>query len=217
MICIAVVNTKGGVGKTTLSCVLAVRAARDSPRVAMVDLDPQRSLAGWWGRRGSPENPSVLYGVETARDAMEALEQTRWDWVFLDGPPAFLTVYQEMISIADLVVIPVIPSAHDLFATQDAVVLAKEEGVDFVCVFNNVGTGEKKLAEAARSLLVKSGIPIAQTVIASRAGHKTSATLGKTASEISGGQAAAGDIDALWLEIKALALKAAKRKAASHD
>ena len=43
MYVIAVVNTKGGVGKTTLASALAVRAAKDSPRVAMVDLDPQRS------------------------------------------------------------------------------------------------------------------------------------------------------------------------------
>ena len=212
MICIAVVNTKGGVGKTTLSCALAVRAAKDSPRVAMVDLDPQRSLCAWWQRRGSPENPAALYGVETAKEAMIALEQTGWDWVFLDGPPAFLTVIQEMIAVADLVVIPVIPSAFDLMATQDAVVLAREEGVEFICVFNNVTTHEKKLADSSRAMLFNSGVPIAQTVITNRVAHKSSATVGKTAPEVSNGKPAADEIEALWIEIKAQALLAAKRK-----
>ena len=52
MIAIAVVNTKGGVGKTTLTTALAVRAAQESERVAVVDFDPQGSLANWWDRRG---------------------------------------------------------------------------------------------------------------------------------------------------------------------
>lgn len=42
---IAVVSSKGGVGKTTLASALAVRAARENKRVAMVDLDPQRRAA----------------------------------------------------------------------------------------------------------------------------------------------------------------------------
>lgn len=73
MYIIAVVNTKGGVGKTTLASALAVRAAKDSPRVAMVDLDPQRSLVEWWQRRGATDNPTVFEGATIPADAVEAL------------------------------------------------------------------------------------------------------------------------------------------------
>jgi chromosome partitioning protein len=68
MYVIAVVNTQGGVGKTTLASALAVRAAKDSPRVAMVDLDPQRSLVEWWQRRGSTENPTIFEGADSPVD-----------------------------------------------------------------------------------------------------------------------------------------------------
>ncbi len=73
MYIIAVVNTKGGVGKTTIASALAVRAAKDSPRVAMVDLDPQRSLVEWWDRRGAVDNPTVFEGAASPADAVEAL------------------------------------------------------------------------------------------------------------------------------------------------
>ena len=68
MIVISVVNTKGGVGKTTLASALAVRASQEG-RVAMVDLDPQRSLIKWWKRRGPSDNPEIFEGPETARRA----------------------------------------------------------------------------------------------------------------------------------------------------
>ena len=74
---IAVVNTKGGVGKTTLAAALAVRAAQESKRVAMVDMDPQKSLVEWWARRGRSENPTIFEGADTARDAVEALSLQR--------------------------------------------------------------------------------------------------------------------------------------------
>ena len=60
MIVIAVVNSKGGTGKTTLASALSVRAAKDSKRVAMVDLDPQKSLIAWWQRRGKTDKPNDI-------------------------------------------------------------------------------------------------------------------------------------------------------------
>jgi chromosome partitioning protein len=49
---ITLANPKGGVGKTTICSALAVRAGEESRRVALLDLDPQESLASWWTRRG---------------------------------------------------------------------------------------------------------------------------------------------------------------------
>ena len=122
MLKIGVINTKGGVGKTTLSCALAVRASQDSKRIAMVDLDPQRSLIEWWKRRGKTDNPTAYDGVDTPADAVERLEQTGLaDIVFFDGPPAFITLMQEVVEVADFVLIPVKASMLDLLSTQDAV------------------------------------------------------------------------------------------------
>lgn len=214
MITIAVVNGKGGVGKSTLASALAVRASKESKRVAMVDLDPQRSLVEWWQRRGRTDNPTIFENAASAVDAVEALQLDGWDWVFLDGPPAFISVMEDMIQAADFALVPVKPSMIDLLATQDAVNLSREAGRKFLVVFNDVGPRER-VVDGARAVLANADIPIAGTQITHRVSHITGMTVGKSAAEVNGGRdtAAAQEIDNLWKEVKAAALKAAKARA----
>lgn len=214
MIVIAVCNTKGGVGKTTLTAALAVRAARDSKRVALVDLDPQGSLVAWWTRRGKVDNPTIFEGADTASDAVESLQQTGWDWVFIDTAPAFLQLIADAIEVADLVVIPIKPSALDLLASQDAVVMAREAGIPHLVVLNDVEP-RWKTTQNAKSYLQSSDVPVAETSISHRASHVASMTVGKTAAEVNKGKdaAAAEEVESLWLEIKAAAQKAVKARA----
>ena len=222
MISIAIVNSKGGVGKSTLAAALAVRAARDSKRIAMVDLDPQKSLVEWWARRGKTDNPTIFEGADTAADAVESLQLDGWDFVFLDGPPAFIGVMEEMIEAADFVLIPVKASMIDLLATQDAVALAREANAKFLVVINDVGPRER-LVESARELLSNAEVPIAHTQITHRVSHVQGMTVGKSAAEVNNGRdrAAAEEIDRLWKEIKSAAVKAsrarAKAREAAHD
>ena len=70
MIVIGVLNSKGGVGKSTLTAALAVRASRDN-QVCVVDLDAQGTYSDWYARRGSPDNPALLTGEDRASDAVE--------------------------------------------------------------------------------------------------------------------------------------------------
>lgn len=214
MIKIAFANTKGGVGKTTLSAAVSVEAAREFRRVAAVDLDPQGSLAQWFRRRGSSDNPVCLQGVDTAEEAIERLEHTGWDYCFFDTPPAFLTTIKSVIAVADLVLIPVRPSVLDMLAMQDAVVLAREANAAFMCCLSDVGAGDKKVAQAARTFLLNANVPIAQTQVNHRVSHVAGMTVGKVAAEVNGGRdrLAAAEISALWREIKPLAIKAAQEK-----
>lgn len=209
MYVIGFLNSKGGVGKSTLTAAVAVRATQDSKRVCIVDLDPQRSVAEWWGRRGSPENPTLFKGADRASDAVEALELDGWDWVFLDGPPGSLIVTDDAIGVSTFVVIPMRASALDLLASQDAVKLCQDAHVPYLVVLNACKGGVKdKLLDAARKMLDDHKVPIAKTAVTLRTAFVTAMTGGKSGGEKDA--AAAGEIDALWREIKSATVKAAK-------
>lgn len=213
MLCIVIVNSKGGVGKTTLTAALAVRAAAESKRVAAVDLDPQHSLAEWWHVRagGDADNPRVFADENDAGEAREKLELDGWDWVLMDGPPSHLNKVREMLAAADFAVIPVKASALDVLATVEAVELARQRGVAHFCVLNECSSD--RLAREAREQLTACRVPVASTEIAHRIGHVVSMGSGKTAAELGAkGATAAAEIDALWSEVKAAARKAARSR-----
>lgn len=213
---IAVVSSKGGVGKTSLASALAVLAAKESKRVAMVDLDPQASLADWWKRRGGTENPQIFTGEDTASEAVEALELDGWDWVFIDTPPAFLDTIEDAIKSADLALIPLKASALDLIASEDAVKLARDLKKQHLCVINDAEPRWKTTA-AAKGYLQKGGVPVAEQIVTHRAAYLGAMTSGKSGPEIDRTGACAEEIGALWAQIKSM-LKKAKpaKKVARH-
>ena len=89
MITIAVVNGKGGVGKSTLATALAVHAASEGKRIAVVDMDPQRSVVEWWARRGKTDNPAVYEGAETVKFVVPLLRDLIEITASLSKPPSF--------------------------------------------------------------------------------------------------------------------------------
>lgn len=210
---IGVLNTKGGTGKTTLAACLAVRAAAEA-RVAVVDLDPQGSFADWHGRRGSPSNPELMRGVDRASDAVDALRLTSpYEFVFFDGPPGSLLVTEDAVRSSTLVVIPMRASGLDLAASQDCISLCQEIGTPFLVVINGKGQHDGKLVEQARSLLFSWNLPIAETVVGHRLQYVNAITTGRTGAERD--RKAQAEIDALWAEVEAATLAAAKRRKAA--
>src|SRR4051812_48109800 len=81
---ILVLSGKGGAGKTTLARELAVAGVEEGRRVAIVDMDPQVGLTGWYGRRAA-DTPTLV--KMPPRYDLAELSQGGVDELIIDLPP----------------------------------------------------------------------------------------------------------------------------------
>ena len=162
---VAIVNQKGGTGKTTLATNLAsVLAERGT--VLLLDSDPQASSQNWaasdWA---SPEGLAVK-GMGKGN----LLEQVRsmardYDWIIIDGPPGITRTSADAVRAADLVLIPAKPSPLDVWAASDivAAVQARQKSTNgmpkaaFVITMSQPRTRLGRQIDAA---LAEMGIPV---------------------------------------------------------
>ena len=107
---IAVVNQKGGAGKTTTTMNLAAVAAEGS-RVLVVDVDPQQS-ATWWATTAGDALP-FDFADETDPGFLSAIRSLPYEFVFVDTPGSLsdTAVLSTVLDAADFVVVPTEPEA----------------------------------------------------------------------------------------------------------
>ena len=212
---ITVASPKGGSGKTTLASALAVRAAMESARVAMFDLNAdQGNLTQWWVLRGEPMNPRLVEVEHITRD-VEVLRASRFEWLIIDTPPLELDIIENAVLKADCVLIPVRASIFDIGSITPVVEMCRERHKPYAFVLSAVDSRFKKLTERAMAALVSEG-PICATRISYRQPYISALTGGKAGHEVE--EDLRPEIDSLWGEVKRLALGAqpATRRIAAH-
>jgi chromosome partitioning protein len=123
---LAVLNQKGGAGKTTLATNLAAAMHLAGARTILLDLDVQGSSLDWSAARkdGSKLTGLTVVKNDRAFARPRLLEMSRgYDWVVLDGPPRLGDVTRAAAFAADVVVIPVGASQVDLWAIPETLAL----------------------------------------------------------------------------------------------
>lgn len=194
---LAVTSQKGGTGKTTLSGHLAVQAERAGMGpVVLIDCDPQGSLTNWWNLRQDETPVLVQTTLSKLADDLAALRETGVQLVIIDTPPAITWTIVNVVKVADLVVIPVRPSPHDLAATGSTVDLI--EGLDKPMIFVVNGASQRARITGEAAVALSQHGTVAPSIIHQRTDFAASMIDGRTVMELPRAQRSASEIEMLW-------------------
>ncbi|RRY11324.1 ParA family partition ATPase [Brucella anthropi] len=209
---VALLNQKGGVGKTTIALHLAGEWAKRGQRVTVIDADPQGSALDWSQQRARESLPRLFGVVGLARDTLhrEAPEIARdVDHVIIDGPPRVAGLMRSALLAADLVLIPVQPSPFDGWASAEMLSLLGEARIyrpQLVARFVlNRCAARTVIARETAETLADHDPPLLAARIGQRVAFADTAQTGRLVSEIDSDSAAAREIAALVAEIGRIA------------
>jgi len=207
---IALLQQKGGVGKTTLATHLAGELASPETNVLIVDADPQGSALDWTQKRALLGLPRRFGTVGLARETLhqEVPQIARHaDHVIIDGPPRVTALARSAILAADLVIVPVQPSPYDVWASHEIVSLITEAKLfkpslraAFAVNRRVVGT---IIGRDVRDALAEYPLRVLHAAVSQRIIFAESAATGQLVNEIDCRCAAAREIAALSADVRA--------------
>ncbi|MEY2341674.1 AAA family ATPase [Acidithiobacillus sp. IBUN Pt1247-S3] len=199
---IVLFNAKGGCGKTTLAWNLAFGLAQRA-KTLLVDADPQGSL-GRWADWSEEEGSGIAVAGSEALDGQASRSLC---YLVVDCPPALEAAEtQKALASADFVLLPVLPSPLDLWASQRSVEAIEEfrqrrKSLRAALVLNQT-EGRSALSRAAEHAIATLGLPVLSGQIARRAIYRSAAVEGKSVYQMGKrGAAAVAEIEGLIEEV----------------
>lgn len=194
---IVVASQKGGVGKTTIAGHLGVMAEQNNEGpVALIDTDPQGSLASWWNERTNETPLFAQVEISKLTEHLQALAKGGIKLAIIDTPPSVTEMIQQVLRTADLVLIPTRPSPHDLRAVGSTVELVENAGKRMIFVINGAAPRARIAGEAAVALSQHG--TVAPVTLYQRTDFASSMIDGRTVQEIDPKGRSAEEIGKLW-------------------
>ena len=209
---VALLNQKGGVGKTTLALHLAGCWAGRGKRTLVVDADPQGSALDWSEQR-SREGLARLFGVlglarETLHRELPEIAAP-YDRVVIDGPPRTASIARSALLAADMILILATPSPFDGWASAEMLRLFDEArvfrpGLAARMLLNRCAA-RTVIARETADALADHDPPVLNARVGQRIAFADTARTGRLVHEVPAGLIAAQEIAAVAAEIDGLA------------
>jgi chromosome partitioning protein len=194
---LSVLSQKGGSGKTTLAGHIAVQAELSGGGpVAVLDTDPQESLAEWRNDREAETPIVVQSSLWRLQEDVRRMREQGIKLLIIDTPPGITSTIRSAISVSDIVLVPVKPSPHDLRAAGKTVGVVEGVGKPLVFVMNCASSWARITPQAAIALAQHG--TLAPVIIHQRADFASSMIDGRTVMEFGRKSRSAEEIAELW-------------------
>jgi chromosome partitioning protein len=216
---ITVATMKGGSGKSTLVSCLAVHWHLSGRRPAIIDADPQRSIARLAAREKG------LGGIRVVEDSRDEVWQTAqdlaadFDPVIIDTPGFHSQPTLACLGVTDFALIPVKASPFDVDRMLDTLNIlingVSGRRPDFRCVLTQT-TRDSVIAKHIRSELIEAGFPVLDSELRNRVAYAEAALWGATPNLVDRAGPAARDIAAIADEVDYILRGMPEIKLAAH-
>lgn len=208
MKCIALVNEKGGVGKSTLAINLACALSNAGAHVVLVDADPQGTARKWIGKHPEGYTDAFDIVVLDTPAMMRSVKVIDADIIIIDTPAKADLISAAAIRAADIALIPLQPSGADIDALAPTVqmVHAKRElggKVNAAFVLNRITKGSILTRETKAGEWNGYDIPILESCVSGKQAFAKAITEGLSVYETDD-EAAMQEIDAIIHELRGL-------------
>lgn len=157
---LAVLSQKGGVGKSTLSRLLAVEYSRNGWEVKIADMDLSQGTVTEWNRIRMEEGFEPKIAVEQFMTVKDALKQdANYDLIIFDGEPHSTKKTLEIAQQSDFIVLPTGVTRDDLSPTVKLAHELKKNGIDrkkIGIILSRVGDSQSEM-ESAQEYIEEAG------------------------------------------------------------
>ena len=209
---IAVLNPKGGSGKTTLATNLARALELDTGEpVLIVDTDLQGTARDWDAARGEDGIGPPVVGLSNAPTLTREIQRmgSAYAFVVVDGAAKAEVLSGAAVRAADVVLIPVQPSPADIWGAADLVgtieatrmATGGRPAAAFVVSRQTVGT---RLATEIEGALADYGLPVLAARTSQRVAYPEALMTGSTVLDTDPHGAAAAEVRAIAAEVRAM-------------
>ena len=197
MLTLTVLSQKGGAGKTTLACAIAVAGESAGRATVLVDLDPQGTASKWAELREAKTPVITATSPDRLSAVLSAARDAGAQFIVIDTAPHVSDAALEAARAANMVLIPCRPSAADLSAIGASVELVRQAGVPAHAVLNAAPV-RNPLTDQAREAIARYGINTVPAVVHQRIDHVHAYTAGLAATELAPRGKAAAELEALF-------------------
>ena len=185
---IAIVNQKGGVGKTCLATNLAAVLGKEEATL-LLDCDAQRSASGWAALTPQKLLHLTVQGVDEGTLVRQVRATVNeYHWIIIDGPAGISRMNADAIRVSDIVLIPCKPRVWDVWACEDIVEAVKlrqsgNRGRPKAAFVISMGRPRTRFSQQIDAALAELGLPILEGRTTEREAYAVAAGEGRSVLE----------------------------------